>query len=326
MNKKSWFALLLVFAAGFAYWNQQADYAQGWVPDPQATQQFINANGPKAYLDGAAPHLFGDDTTQNVLLYRAVQKVKPGHFPLNQKNIGSCVSFGTGACIDILIAIQVEQGISDTFLPAAEESIYGGARCQAWNKSFAGYGDGASGIGAAKWSMGWGIVFRKPYPQYNIDLSTYSVDLCKEWGAYGSGGKNYRQQFDLIARQHPVRQVAIVRNSKEAIAALKSGYPINVCSGQGFSRYRNADGYSEASGSWSHSMCICGWREDKRYFLILNSWDKWNSGGKWPEDQPDGSFWASEAVVNRMLGGNDSYAYSDAVGFPKKKLSHSLNW
>jgi len=303
---------------------------QGWVPDPQATAEFERQYGQNAYLETAAPHLLRGDDDRSVFLYKAVQKVAPDHFPLNQSNVGSCVSFGTGACVDTLLAMQVVEGKVDQFIAACEESIYGGARVQAWGRQTAPGGDGASGVGAAKWISGWGIAYRIIYPELNgLDLRLYDTSRCRDWGYYGSGGRQYRSQLDLICKEHPVRQVTLVRSAKEAKAALQSGYPINVCSGQGFNNQRDSQGFLRPSGSWSHSMAILGYVGGERPgFIILNSWGKkWVSGPKGLDpDMPDGAFLADFDVVDRMLRGGDSYAYSDLVGFPRKQLNNSLYW
>jgi len=53
--------------------------------------------------------------------------------------------------------------------------------------------------------------------------------------------------------------------------------------------------------------------------LIQNSWGTWIGGPK-RHNQPDGSFWAERRSVERILSENDSWAYSEYMGFPPKKL------
>ena len=63
--------------------------------------------------------------------------------------------------------------------------------------------------------------------------------------------------------------------------------------------------------------------------LILNSWGPkgWISyAGKFPSDQPDGSFWAERHVIEAMLRQNDSYAIGDIkTGFKWRDIHHG-NW
>jgi hypothetical protein len=51
--------------------------------------------------------------------------------------------------------------------------------------------------------------------------------------------------------------------------------------------------------------------------FLLNSWGPdSHSGPRFPEDAPPVGFWADADVVGAMLRQGDSWAFSDAVGFP----------
>ncbi|MBM4023382.1 MAG: hypothetical protein FJ284_14310 [Planctomycetes bacterium] len=59
--------------------------------------------------------------------------------------------------------------------------------------------------------------------------------------------------------------------------------------------------------------------------LCLNSWGpSWIRGPRWPDDQPEGSFWVRRATVDRMLGGDksDSFAVGSVDGFPHRDIDH----
>lgn len=242
-------------------------------------------------------------------------------FIANGYGVSNCVSWATAHAADIHLAVMWKLGDASDWKQAATEAIYGGSRVEAQGKTFGGWSDGSWGSAAAKWSKGWGIVFREPYP--TVDLSIYSADRAKQWGAYGCGGRDDNGKLDNEAKKHPIKNVALVTTFEEAVAAIKSGYPISICSGQGFSNVRDKDGFLRAQGRWSHAMAAVGVRFDRPGLLILNSWGtNWVSGPKWPEDQPDGSFWVDANVINGMLRGRDSFAYSGYEGFPKKDLNH----
>ena len=186
-----------------------------------------------------------------------------------------------------------------------------------------GWSDGSYGAAAAKWLREYGLVFRQPYEA--VDLSSYSARRAKDWGNYGNGGQSDNGQLDEEARKHPVRSVALVKNFEEAAAAIRSGYPVPVCSMVGFRMQRDADGFAQASGTWPHCMCFCGVRAGNRPGLLcLNSWGpNWISGPKYPADMPEGSFWVDRKTVDRMLAQHDSFAVSGYDGFPFRKLDHS---
>jgi hypothetical protein len=57
--------------------------------------------------------------------------------------------------------------------------------------------------------------------------------------------------------------------------------------------------------------------------LILNSWGpNWVKGPKWPEDQPEGSFWAARRDVEAMLAQGDSFVIAGANGFEARDLDN----
>lgn len=302
---------------------------QGYVPHPEKTNEFLRTL-PKPLLKDANPNLFRDTKDRKpVLLYRALYEAYSKHnggkpWVVGRQGIGDCVSFGWAHGADFHLAVLWKLGLSTSWKPAATEAIYGGSRVEAEGVSFGGWSDGSYGGAAAKWVRDWGILFRQSYPTYGIDLTNYSSSRAKDWGAYGNGGKGDQGRLDEVAKKHPVRHVALVTNFAEAAEAIANGYPVPVCSGQGFSSTRDAEGFCRASGSWSHCMCFVGVRFEPRPGLIcLNSWGPdYVSGPKWPSDQPDGSFWVDAAVATRMLSGRDSFAVSGYEGFPARNLDN----
>lgn len=300
----------------------------GYVPDHAGTQKFLQSL-PRPTLQSAAPHLLKQAADEKpVLLYRALYEAFREHhggqqWVVGKQGIGDCVSWGWAHGCDVCLAVEWKLGASSEWRPAATEAIYGGSRVESRGARTGGWSDGSYGGAAAKWVHDWGALFRQPYPELGFDLTRYDSSRAKQWGYYGCGGSGDSGKADGEAKKHPVRSVALVRNFQEAAAAISAGYPVPVCSGQGFSSQRDKDGFSRASGSWSHCMCFSSVRYDRRGLLCQNSWGpNWIKGPKWPEDQPDGSFWVDEATVNRMLRGEDSFAVSAYEGFPYRDLKH----
>lgn len=308
----------------------------GWKPDAKASQEFLNTL-PARTLFEANPELreppkvkpisFQEPTPKEpTLLYRALYKVQPG-WQVGSQGIGDCVSWGWAHGVDISLAVDKVTGRTSEWKPAATEAIYGGSRVEARGRKTGGYSDGSYGAAAAKWVKDWGVIWRQQYTTPAVDLTTYSSSRAKQWGNFGCGGEGDNGALDEQAKKFPATQVAQVRSFAEAAAAIESGYPVPVCSGQGFSSTRDAQGFSPARGAWAHCMNFCGVRYNPNGLLCLNSWGtKWISGPKWPDDQPDGSFWVSEATATRMLSAGDSFAVSHIKGFPKRALRHDLGW
>jgi hypothetical protein len=112
-----------------------------------------------------------------------------------------------------------------------------------------------------------------------------------------------------------------VRSFEQARDAIVNGYPVAVCSNQGFSEQRDQDGFDKASGVWNHCMKFIGVKDDSRAGLLcMNSWGTGRVGG--PTGQysiPDSTFWVDAAVCNRMLGQGDSYALASFSGYQRRE-------
>lgn len=298
----------------------------GYEPHPEETRRFVESL-PKPFLAQAGPELLQAREKKPVFLYRALYEAYAAHnggkqWKVGAQGIGDCVSWGWAHGADIHLAVMWKLGDSAEWKQAATEAIYGGSRVEARGVTRGGWSDGSYGAAAAKWVRDWGIVFRQPYN--TVDLTTYSASRAKDWGNYGCGGRDDNGYLDKIASSHPIKNVVVVRNFEEAAAAIASGYPVPVCSSQGFSSTRDKDGFAAPRERWAHCMVFVGVRYEPRPGLLcLNSWGPdWISGPKWPEDQPDGSFWVDAEVATRMLRGGDSFAVSGYEGFPYRDLSH----
>lgn len=302
----------------------------GYRPNEAATIRFLRSLR-KPTIRQAAPGLFqrvrADD--EPVLLYRplytAYEEYSGGDkWVVARQGIGDCVGVGWAQAADTHLAVMYSVGDSAKWRPSSSESIYGGSRVEANGGRLGGMSDGSYGSAAARWvSKDGGILFRQKYGE--IDLSSYSASRAKQWGHWGNGGQGDNGVLDKIAREHPIKDVALVTNFDDAAAAIASGYPIAVCSMQGFSSRRDTDGFCRASGQWAHCMCFIGVRYGNRPGLLcLNSWGpNWVEGPKWPSDQPDGSFWVDKRTADYMLSGRDSFAISGYVGFPYRDLKHA---
>ena len=55
--------------------------------------------------------------------------------------------------------------------------------------------------------------------------------------------------------------------------------------------------------------------------LVVNSWGNYVQGGKWPDDQPDGTFWAERETVERILSQGDCWAIAE-VEFKWRDIRH----
>ena len=277
---------------------------------------------------------------KDTFLYRSAMKAHQAVYNkpwvVGRQGIGDCVSWGWSHGVWIAMCVDWETGrLANPPPMVASEALYGGSRVEARGLDgsgaapVGGWSDGSYGGAAAKFVRDWGVLFREKYG--DIDLSSYSADRAKNWGAYGCGGKGDAGRLDTIAKEHPATHVAMVKTFAEAAAAIESGFPVPVASDVGFLSIRDHDGYASASGQWFHEMCFIAVRYKANgspddALLCLNSWGPaWISGGKFPSDQPDGSFWVRRATVERMLQQQDSFAVGSIGGFGWRDLHHG-NW
>lgn len=322
---------------GTAGFLEEADF--GYRPDPRGVEAFL-AELPEPLFRQAGAETVREAKGVDTFLYRSAYKAHQALYGkpwvVERQGIGDCVSWGWAHGIYIAQSVDWETGrLAEPPAFPDTTAIYGGSRVEARGKpgdgrsAVGGWSDGSYGAAAARWVRDWGVVYREKFDRY--DLSRYSADRAKQWGAYGNGGQGDGGKLDAVAKKHPATHVALVTTWAEAAAAIEAGFPVPVASMQGFASKRDANGYAAASGQWAHEMCFVAVRYQKNgspsdALLCLNSWGpNWISGQKWPADMPDGSFWVTRKVVESMLAQKDSFAVGSVSGFGWRDL-HNGNW
>jgi hypothetical protein len=127
--------------------------------------------------------------------------------------------------------------------------------------------------------------------------------------------------LEPYAKLRRCSETTLAVNFEQAAAAIQNGYPVVVCSGQGFSMSRDEDGFCRPGGVWWHCMTLAGVRWGKRPGLLcFNSWGDSNTVGRhYPETMPTAvrncSFWVDAVTCTKMLSGRDSYVYAGYSGF-----------
>lgn len=290
----------------------------GWVHDADAIAKNLDPAQTEQFdATPAGRAVMGDE---DVFLWRHVRKVagiNDRQYPnVNQQSVGCCVGCGWKHACDIVQASAIASGQMFEWKPVSVEVIYGGSRVEVGGGRIS--GDGSVGSWAKDWCQSRGGLI--PMAKYDAaDLSQFSPSRAREWGR-----KGVPDQLEPDAKRHPVKGCALVKSWADAKRALQQGYPIAVCSDQGFSMARDQTGRARPQGSWAHCMCICGVRaaasDRTEGGFILNSWgDSAHTGPVWPADAPVAGFWADASVIDRMLRQGDSFALSDVAGFPARR-------
>jgi hypothetical protein len=281
----------------------------GWIHNPAEVLRTL-AGMPRPYFAAAARHLGGSGSGQTTLLYKAFKDVNGGlYIDYPPQAIGDCVSHGFGHGIDLLEAVQISVGHrTDQFKQTATEAIYGMARVDIGGQRGS-IEDGAVGAWAAKAVTTLGTLSRDV-------VGPYDGKRAKLWGADG-----VPEDLKGKAVDHKVRTTSLITTYSELEDALANGYPVTVCSEQGFTLERDAQGFCRPHGIWGHCMLIVGVRADQRPgACIFQSWGDTMPSGPLVLDQPPNSFWADRDVVERMLGMQDSWALSNFDGYPSQAL------
>jgi hypothetical protein len=293
----------------------------GYVPNPRGTERFVSGLKFKSIAETGLKSYSDRDS----VLYPAILRCDPKYSRVAQ-GIGSCVGHGWAGCVDALSSteIVIHGDAEDWKGRVLEASIYGPSRVEARGIKRAGYSDGSYGAAAAEAVMTIGTLhYGVKYGDQVFDK--YSASREKEWGNTG-----LPDDLEPYAKQRRVKTTTLVRNFEEFCAAVDSGFPVAICSMQGFTMTRDKDGFCVPRRVWPHCMAGIGRRGGKRPGgLIWNSWGmKSNSGPHYsgiegfamPSAFVGCTFWCDAHVLDRMLAGEDSFALSSYDGFPPRKL------
>lgn len=279
----------------------------GWIHNPVAVQA-VMATLPMPSFAQAAPHLAGTGEDKDVLLYLIHRKVTGQDAPKGPQGIGDCVSWGWACLCNYVQAVEISKGTLEEYKETATEAIYALSRVEIGGERGS-YQDGSVGAWAAKAVSTYGTLAREL-------VGPYDPKRAKEWGA-----KGLTSDLESKSKDHPVKTVSQVKSFAEARDAITNGYPVAVCSSQGFTMERDKDGFCSPKGRWDHCMCFVGVRAGSRPGLCCaQSWGPNTPQGPLGLDQPDNTFWVDQSVADSMLAKEDSFTGSAFQGYPAKDL------
>lgn len=229
----------------------------------------------------------------------------------NQKQVGSCVGFGSTKAAAVRACIEIAMGQLEEYKDPCPEVTYAGSKCTIGGDC--NMSDGSVGGWAAKFLNTYGLC---PRGKYSVDLTSYIESQCRSLAARG-----LPQDVLDMCKLHPFKSVAQVSKWDDAKNILAKGGTILIASNRGFSMTRDSNGKCQPSGSWSHCMALIGYYEEGGLDIgfIDNSWDENAfSGPIGPGDGPLTGFYADGNVIDRdILGSGDCWALFDFEGFKK---------
>ena len=124
----------------------------------------------------------------------------------------------------------------------ATEAVYGMARVD--------IGGGIGSAATAPSAPGPPRPSRRSAPSRRDVVGPYGGNRAKQWGRSG-----VPDDIKAKAGDHKVKTATLVQTYEELEDALANGYPVPVCSNQGFTLTRDADGLLPAAGASGATAC-----------------------------------------------------------------------
>lgn len=291
----------------------------GRVEDRREVDRYLGELTHPMFAPAAGDGVKDSGKGKIALLFKCVERLH-GFYPIQNQTIGDCVSQGSaGAVQDVMAADIIRRNDPEDWAGiVATEPIYALSRVEIGGGRLS--GDGSLGSWAAKAVREYGVLLRKKYGKH--DFRRYSGRKARAMGKRGAG---LPDELEPIAREHPIRTTSLVTSWEDVRDAVANYYGVTVASNIGFVKRRDKDGFAKQSGTWNHQMRVIAIDDSYRRpgGLLMNSWGpKWITGGK-RHGQPEGSFFVDADVIDRMVRQQDSWAYSDFEGFPRKEIDWS---
>lgn len=321
------------------------------VNDPQElVRLYDNGFSGTIYEEGAREELFGSlqwpDGEQAAYDFGLVGTGKgklsipfiyafqhwPKCWPSPNQTTGDCVSHAGKNCGVVAIGVDIVTGTPDPVTGKMEgwpevsaiAEEHGVVACENIYGERGHRGQGANCDRLVKYTVTeGGIILRKNYPEIGIDFEKYNASLGIQWGGSGTPA-----EVDALGKQHQLRTATDAPNHEVVRDYVANGYCAWVCSGLGFSKQRDENGFSEKSGSWAHSWVIMGYDDrpeihakyGEALALYNHDWFKWNRGGTrilgTDVDIPEGSMWIRASLLDRC----DVTMMSSIDGWPRRDL------
>lgn len=312
----------------------------GWVENPHEVEKQL-ATMPMPMVAGNAPLV---NENEEVMLSDIFRKVVNRDVPKGPQGIGDCVSWGWSNGINYLQAVKIfkqleelnlvvlpdkqmfggtekeyeelefkRTSILDEYQEIATEATYAFSRVEVGGQRGS-MSDGSVGAWAATAATKFGYLSRK-YLQSRGLSPTYDPKRAKQWGAQG-----VPDDLEPEARLRLCQTTSMVTSYADAKRLINNGYPVVVCSNQGFTMDRDGQGFCSPRGTWYHCMLFMGTRNDRPGCCCSQSWGPNTPSGPTDKGQPDNTFWVDAKVVDRMLSQRDSFAPSQFAGFPSQDL------
>lgn len=299
--------------------------AFGYTPSRDGTSAFV-ASLARPTMTEAGAALFA--SPRDVFLGEFLLKLDPA-WQRGSQPIGSCVGWGWSLAVQMLAVCDIcirneREGYGGRVLEAATYAL---SRVEARNLDRNHGGDGSYGAAAAKAVTKYGTIYADR--DYNgKSFRSADAKLERTWGRDG-----LPDWLEPFAAQHKVHEVTLVRNFGDVVKAVSNGYPVAICSTQGFRMTFATDGEGRGGwlkpspDPWPHCQMIAGVVQGSRPGAhVVNSWGDCYSGAvdeRLPPAFQRSTGKVDAEVIDRMIGGDnsDSFAVAGYSGFAPSQIS-----
>lgn len=286
----------------------------GYVYDERAVETFLGSS-PMVVGDPAPP---ASGKGKDFFLFDIEKQLTGSVRPPHHQEIGSCVAHGSTGAMEDIQFVQMLNQPGYTFQWLSTEVMYSLARIQV-GRGQCGWGDGAVVAWALEAAQKYGLVARGKYGQY--DLTRYSSELEKQWGAPGAGCP---PELVETAHAHLVLKCSLIQGQtkyEQSRDVIYNGGAIITGSNQLFSNGRDSQGFCRPSGNGGHCTYYRGFTDAARRpgIVYQQSWgpDIPTGGAATVTLEsgrqvtlPAGAFFIDAEEFDRMHGGSDSEVWA----------------
>jgi hypothetical protein len=289
----------------------------GWAGPQIAAQAYdqIKSGLPKFEISG---DLDDNDVHKRVVLWDAAKRANGGeHLPTFTQAIGDCVGASAGQAVQYLMAVDAafnanESAWKPLFVPYHYACGRNAPECG--NGRMGRDPGGSVGAWQAEAIRLYGVL-----PQETPGLPTYSAATVQQWAVQMPAA-----EFLLAGRQHPVRTIARVNTADDIRRAIQNYYVVTIASDWGGLMRPPVVGsklVNRRAATWNHQMLVIGYDGSgaEPLWYVLNNWGP-QAHGTPPDDSPPGGFWIGRRDMQQIASQGDSWAYSDALGFPGRTI------
>lgn len=250
---------------------------------------------------------------RNVFLWRYLDASLGGRDkwrPQHQRR-GTCVGQGAKLGCDDLLAINHRFGGGRWVGRSSVAAAYAGSRVDIGKQP--GRWDGSTGFWVVQWLIKFGIVTLDELGLADDSL-TEDENLAVQWAASRDG---VPREYEILAREKPIVDTYVCETPDEAAVALDSGSLLLICSNLIASGRRDRYGVSPLQNAGGHCQLVRAKFYDengRRLWTEQNSWGKWGSGPKFPDDMPDGAVNLDDQSLARQLRSGDCHIITGVRG------------